>query len=144
MISENKIKHCLGVARACREIAKQKGYSEDFSDAMFVMGLLHDIGYEDEPNSSHGHKSSEMIKSFEVHLQECCDAIDCHGLVFDNWVIYDEILNLADLTTSHEGNKISVLERLKRIEARWGSSSVHYRHAVEVVDKLKELGYDVT
>ena len=143
MISENKIKHSLGVARECREIARQKGYSEDFSDAMFVMGLLHDIGYEDEANSSHGHKSSEMIRAFEGWIDKCCDAIDCHGLVFDNWEVYDEILNLADMTVSHEGVKISINERLKGIEERWGSSSVHYRHACEVADKLKELGYNM-
>ena len=144
MISENKIKHCLGVARACRKIARQKGLSEDFSDAMFVMGLLHDIGYEDEPNSSHGHKSTEMIKSFKGWFDECCDAIDCHGLAFDNWSFVDEVLNLADMTVAYDGSKTSVENRLKGIKNHWGSSSVHYRHAVEVANKLKELGYDIT
>lgn len=144
MISENKIKHSLGVARACREIARQKGLSEDFSDAMFVMGLLHDIGYEDEPNSSHGHKSSEMIRSFQGYIDECCDAINSHGLTFDNWLFYDEVLNLADMTTSYDGIKVSIEERLQGIEERHGSDSIHYKNAVEVANKLKELGYDVT
>ena len=46
MISENKIKHILGVARRCKEIAKKQGLSEQEQNACYVMGFLHDIGYD--------------------------------------------------------------------------------------------------
>lgn len=143
MITEDRIKHSLGVARTCREIARQKGMTEKQSDAMFIMGLLHDIGYEDEPNSSHGHKSSEMIMSFKEYIDECCGAIACHGLAFDNWTVYDEVLNLADITTSHTGEKTICKDRLDNIADRYGNQSAHYKHAMEVVSKLKDLDHDM-
>lgn len=139
MISENKLKHMLGVARECRSLARQKDLSEDLCDAMFIMGFLHDIGYEDDESSSHGSVSEELVRSFESHINDCCDAIVAHGLVFDNWSVFDDVLNRADMTISHTGNKITMEERLEGIKERWGSESVHYRHACEVVNKLKEL-----
>lgn len=138
MISENKLKHMLGVARECRNLARQKNLSEDLCDAMFIMGLLHDVGYEDEEGSMHGSVSEEFIRSFQKYSEDCCNAIFCHGLLFDNWDMFDEILNRADMTISHTGDKITMEERLKGIEERWGSDSVHYKHACDVVKKLKE------
>lgn len=137
MISENKLKHMLGVARECRNLARQKNLSEDLCDAMFIMGLLHDVGYEDEEGSMHGSVSEELIRKFQKHIDNACDAISAHGLAFENWDVFDEVLNTADMTISHTGEKISIEERLEGIKERWGSNSVHYKHACDVADKLK-------
>lgn len=139
MISENKIKHSLAVARKCREIALHQNSDTEFADAMFVMGLLHDIGYEFEPDSNHGHRSVEMIEAFIKHLDGCKDAIACHGLCFDNWSNYDEILNQADMSTSYDGTPTTIDKRLEGIREIWGENSIHYKHAIEVSNKLKTL-----
>lgn len=139
MISENKLKHILGVARECRDLARQRGLSEDMCNAMFIMGLLHDIGYEDDESLSHGSISEKFVRDFNLHINNCCNAIAAHGFVFDDWNIFDEILNTADMTISYAGNKITMKERLDGIKERYGSDSVHYKQACKVVDKLKEL-----
>ena len=45
-ISERKLKHSLEVARECKNLANQIKKDEAFANAAFVMGFLHDIGYE--------------------------------------------------------------------------------------------------
>lgn len=142
MISENKIKHCLGVARACRGLAISRNLPDDMADAMFIMGLLHDIGYEQEPDSNHGHRSFEMIENFMKYYKEANDAIMCHGLVTADmqWSIFDEVLNQADMIISHDGSHTTIADRLKGIRDHWGEDSIHYKHALEVAEKIKTLG----
>lgn len=103
MISENKIKHMLGVARKCRTLAESKGLPDDECDAMFIMGLLHDIGCEDEFNLSNGKRSEEMIRNFEKYLDNCCSAIACYGFTLKDWSIFDEILSKADMAVNYRG-----------------------------------------
>ena len=45
MITEDRIKHCLSVARKCHVLAKNRYHDEDVARKAFVVGLLHDIGY---------------------------------------------------------------------------------------------------
>lgn len=137
MISENKLKHMLGVARECRNLARQRGLSKEVCDAMFIMGLLHDVGYEDEENSYHPSISDEMISNFIINADLCSGAIASHGLAFDNWGIFDEILNTADMTISHTGDKVTIDKRLKSIGERHGFDSIIYKHAFEVARKIK-------
>ena len=144
MISENKIKHMLGVARKCRDLAINKNLPEDIVDAMFIMGLLHDIGYEYEPDSNHGHRSFEMILHFIKHHELANDAIMTHGLTTPNmtWSIFDEILNHADMTTSYNGEPVDITTRLNGIKQNWPETSVHYKHATEIAEKLQALGLE--
>ena len=46
-ISNDRMKHILGVARQCYKLAKEKyKLSEDDSRKAFMLGYLHDVGYE--------------------------------------------------------------------------------------------------
>ena len=143
MISEDRLKHMIEVARECQNLAMQKGLSKDYCDAMFIMGFLHDVGYEEDESSAHGGTGENIIRNFEKHIDECCNAIITHGLVCDTWTIFDEILNEADMTISSSGNKITVEERLNDIKNRRGSNSVQYKFACEVVDKLQKFNREV-
>lgn len=70
MITENRWKHILGVARKAKEFAlkmrpKDKKYVED----MFLLGLLHDIGYEfTEGNASHAIIGGEILKRSGISI----------------------------------------------------------------------------
>ena len=141
MSSENKIKHCLGVARACYGLAISQNLPSDMADAMFIMGLLHDIGYEQEPDSNHGHRSFEMIENIIKYQNEANEAIMCHGLVTADmqWSIFDEILNQADIIIGHDGSHIPIADRLKGIRNHWGEDSIHYKHALDVAEKIKTI-----
>lgn len=137
MISENKLKHSIEVARECRKLARQKGHSKDICNAMFIMGLLHDVGCEDNEISEHPYETDILLTDFNKHFEKCINAIAALGLAHDNWSEFDTILNLANMTISQDGSKISIEEQLSAIAEKWGSDSAHYRHALETSAKLR-------
>lgn len=46
MIEENRLKHSLAVARKMVDIGKNYGLDKGGLDDLFLLGLVHDIGYE--------------------------------------------------------------------------------------------------
>ncbi|MBQ8234247.1 MAG: hypothetical protein IJZ36_01525, partial [Bacilli bacterium] len=42
----SRYKHCYSVGKRMYTQAKKMGYTEDFCRDMFVLGNIHDIGYE--------------------------------------------------------------------------------------------------
>ena len=62
-ISDNRLHNILGVARKAYQIAKDRGHDEKFARKMFMIGWLHDIGYEfSERQEYHPFESGEMMK----------------------------------------------------------------------------------
>lgn len=141
MISDNKIKHMLGVARRCRDLAESKNLSESLQNACFVMGLLHDIGYElctehDAPKK-HPEKSKELLNAFLRYNREIINAVSRHGKAYSNLTIFDKILNEADLTTDYQGNHVDVHQRLNDIKTHCTDiNKTHYEHAVKQAEAL--------
>lgn len=46
-ITNDRLAHMLGVARACREYSKSLfGWDDEKCEEMFLMGLVHDFAYE--------------------------------------------------------------------------------------------------
>ena len=141
MISENKLKHILGVARACEKEAKRLGLTKEEQDACFVMGFLHDIGYEritSENITEHPQKGYDLIMTATSYLPQISSAIQRHGRCKkDDMNTFDYILNYADLTTDHKGQPVSMEERLDLIKERHGENSIHYKHAKDQAEILK-------
>lgn len=137
MITENKIKHSLEVARVCAELASLECRDEKYIQACFVMGLLHDIGYETGIAKGHSKESASYIDSLGLYLDSIKSAIATHGqeLVFNNR--FSEILNKADLQVNSKGERVCVLARLSDIEARYGSDSDEYIRAHSIAERLK-------
>lgn len=50
----------------------------------------------------------------------------------DEW----RILNTADMTFDHMGNRVSVKERLESIETRYGKESAQYQNAIFLAKKI--------
>lgn len=46
MIDEDRKKHIWAVAEILKKMSKEKNMSEDDCNALYTLGLLHDIGYE--------------------------------------------------------------------------------------------------
>lgn len=137
-ISERKLKHSLGVARMCEKLAKKESVSKTQQDACFVMGFLHDIGYEHANTlSEHPEISYEMIHNAILYEQKILSAIRNHGTKYDNLSFFDKILNTADLMIDHEGNTVTIEERLSGIKNRHGEDSIHYQHAKQQADIIK-------
>ena len=111
MISDDRIKHMLEVARKARVIALEKyNLSEEEANICFVIGLLHDIGYEFGSTEEHNRIGAELLKltGFK-YWQEIAN----HGEKSDYNSLYSDILHEADLRISSTGEEISVKKTIR-------------------------------
>ena len=138
MISENRWKHILGVARKAKKLAKKlKSDNVLYAEDMFLLGVMHDLGYEfTESNASHAEVGGEILKrSGYRYWQE----VALHG---DEAVenMSDElfILNCADMSTGPNGEDFTFDERLEEIATRFGKDAAAYKKCVIEVQKLRE------
>lgn len=137
MISENRWKHILGVARKAKMLAeKLKPDNAQYAEDMFLLGVMHDLGYEFmESNASHAAVGGEMLKrSGYKYWQE----VALHGdETVENMTDELFILNCADMMTGPSGEDFTFEERLEEIASRFGKDAMPYKKCVIEVEKLK-------
>lgn len=141
-ISDHRIQHMIGVARKCYQLAKEKyNMSEEDSRKYFVMGILHDIGYEfTEKRSEHPFVGADILDSLTIQdITDINDAIRHHGKCLQyEYTDADYILNEADLTIDSRGNAVSMEQRCDDIKERYGEDSRQYKNAIEMKRRLIE------
>jgi len=143
MIDENRMKHMLGVARKCYQLALEDGKNEEVARTYFVMGLLHDIGYEFCDNSEdHAEVGYEILHNlgtknagiFRWGLVQ--RAIREHGNPKSKLYASDNdkvrILNEADMLVNYDGKEVTIDERLFDIKERYGEKSDEYKKAKQM------------
>lgn len=88
-VTEDRLHHILGVARKAYKIAKELGYDEDFCRKMFMIGWIHDIGYEFSKNQTdHPSVSFDLVcrlvcadNSYDIPISpSTIHAISRHGM----------------------------------------------------------------
>ena len=137
MISENRWQHILGVARKAKMLAeKLKTNDTQYAEDMFLLGIMHDLGYEFmESNASHAAVGGEILKRNNYRYWQ---EVSLHG---DETVenMSDElfILNCADMSTGPNGEDFTFDERLKEIAQRFGEDADAYKKCIVEVQKLK-------
>ena len=134
-ISNDRMLHILSVARQSYQIAKNKYHlNEEDCKKAFVIGFLHDIGYEfSEYNLEHPEKGRELIlETLGVDLPE----IQEHGNPDTEQTLFLSILNEADLTVDSKGNIVSVEERLNDIKSRYSEDALEYLKPLHLAQKL--------
>ncbi|MBO4284988.1 MAG: phosphohydrolase [Alphaproteobacteria bacterium] len=137
MITENRWKHILGVARKAKILAlKLKPNDSKYAEDMFLLGVMHDLGYEfNQSNASHAMVGGEILKRAGYQYWQ---SVALHG---DETVqnMSDElfILNSADMTTGPSGEDFTFDERLGEIAERFGRDSHAFKKCVIEVQKLK-------
>lgn len=122
-IGDNRLKHILQVARLSAILASELfGWSEEKCKEMFLLGYLHDIGYEyAEHADSHPEVAAQILRDAGYkYWQE----VKWHGIPNPPYES-DEllVLNLADMMTDGSGRPVTLRERLLDIEERHGSKS---------------------
>lgn len=140
-ISEDRLHHLLGVARLAYQIALNRGHDEKFARKMFLLGWVHDIGYEfSEKNEQHPDIGVDMILSIIPYIaledfihSETYQALRKHGkyIVSDmteEWLIITQ----ADLQVNYKGQTVDVTKRLQDIANRYGEYSDEYLTACDV------------
>ena len=137
MITQNRWQHILGVARKAKILAnKLKPNNVQYAEDMFLLGIMHDLGYEFiESNTSHAAIGGEILKRNNYRYWQ---EVSLHG---DETVenMSDElfILNCADMSTGPNGEDFTFDERLKEIAARFGKDTDAYKKCVIEVEKLR-------
>lgn len=137
MITENRWLHILGVARQAKRLAeKMRPNDVQFAEDMFLLGMLHDFGY-------------EFIENGKGHAAAGAEILKRQG--YKNWKIIAEhgnpeikemsdalfILNCADITVSAEGKNCTMEERIAGIAERYGNNSPAFTKAVTTAGRLR-------
>lgn len=136
-MDEDRMKHTLAVARKMVEIGKKYNLSSKEQQELFILGFLHDIGYEflDE-KKEHNVIGGEMLKSSEYkYWQE----VYYHGMPdpkFDS--LFLKILNMADMQIDKYGNDVGYTKRLEDIKSRYGEDSVPYQNSLRLTKRLTD------
>ena len=137
MITSARWQHILGVARRAQALAEKLRPNDDlFVQAMFLLGMLHDFGYEfAEDPGKHPQIGGEILKRQGYRYWR---EVENHGNA-DITEVSDElfILCFADLTTGPNGENFTVRERIDNIAQRYGKESRTYKKAVVAVERLQ-------
>ena len=143
-ISEDRLHHIIGVARKAYKIAKDMGYEEDFCRRCFMLGWIHDIGYEfSENQSEHPDISAKMLILMNEDpvasdlKKPFYKAIKEHGKYPSEMTDEYRILNMADMQVDSKGNEVTVYERLEDIKSRYGEHSNQYLTACDICYLIK-------
>lgn len=145
-ISEDRLRHILGVARKAYKIAKEMNCDERFCRRCFMLGWIHDVGYEfSEKQSEHADISADLLwtlgcnkdgRPYNTEWVNAVSAIRNHGLYIENNTLEYKILNMADMQVDSYGNEVSVFERLDKIKNKYGEYSDEYLTACDVCYRI--------
>lgn len=137
-ITIDRLKHSLAVANKMKEIVENESNKYSFdSDAAFVLGLLHDIGYafSNNPNE-HAIIGGKILKEQGYKYWK---EVFYHGVLqFEYQSLELNLLNYVDLMTSPTGEYITIQERIEDISKRYGKNSFQENEAKKLFENLKK------
>lgn len=130
-MNEDRIKHSFAVARKMKQIAIDLGLNDEEINDCFVIGFIHDIGYEFATNKmGHNKIGGEILKRNNFKYWK---EIYYHGETeIEYESLYLDILNQADLQIDRYGNDVGYDKRLEDIKSRYGETSIVYEKCVQL------------
>jgi len=139
-ITEDRMKHCLEVANKMKHFASSRCEKYDNANEMFVLGFLHDVGYEfSDKQEDHAQNGGEILKEQRYKYWK---EVYYHGYPQNEYISKElALLNYADMTTGPRGENMSVDERIKDIKIRYGENSYQALAAKELADSLRQVGF---
>lgn len=139
-ITQDRLKHSVGVARKLYEMSLQRGWDVEKAKNMFVLGFVHDIGYEfAETQSEHADVGAVILEKCGFQYS---NEVMYHGKVQKDYSSEElNMLNVADFLVGPDGQSVTVQERLDGISQRYGENSKQYMEAKMLA---KQLGLQFT
>lgn len=140
---ENRYRHCYGVGRRMYEYARDVlHWNEKRCGEMFVLGNLHDIGYELDPDAfGHDLVLANILSGSYKYAGE----IRYHSALQDELLSEEmKLLYFADATVDGYGRFCTLDERLADLKERHGENSEVYKESVRIAEKVREWGFDDT
>lgn len=135
MMDDDRLKHSIAVARKMVELGKKRNLSEEELHDLFLLGLVHDIGYEFGDGDTHNKVGFDILNdsTYKYGLE-----VLYHGKNQDEYSsLYLDILNEADMSIDKYGNDVGYDARLEDIKSRYGEDSVAYKNSYQIVKKIK-------
>jgi hypothetical protein len=134
MMDDMRIKHSFGVAKFMYDFVKDMGCTETKAQEMFILGILHDVGYaftnkiEDHPMAG----GMVLKESGYKYWRE----VAFHGNASSLYVSEElDLLNKADLSVEFTGIRVTPEVRLSNIKDRYGNNSFQYKEAKRLYEK---------
>lgn len=139
-ITVNRLKHSLAVANKMKKIAQE--HYEEYKvspDDAFVLGMIHDIGYEfSEQQQEHANKGGLILKEQGYKYWK---EVYYHGVSqreFDSPML--RILYYIDIITGPKGEYMTIQQRIEDIAKRYGKGSWQENEAIELAKQIEEYG----
>ena len=134
--------HCHNVGLRMYSYAKKRlGWYEDECNDMYILGMMHDLGYElngdpfehdNAMSRALGHTGYKYIREIYYH--------SCMQTEYDTPAM--RLLYFGDMTVDGFGRWCTLEERLKDIEECHGIDSEVYKESKAIADALIKWGFD--
>lgn len=143
VFTTDRMKHSLAVAKKMKELAL--AYPEKYSvnpDEAFILGMIHDIGYEfSREQKNHANSGGNILKTQNYKYWR---EVYYHGIPqteYDSPML--RLLNYVDMITGPTGEYVTIQERIEDIANRYGKGSLQEQEAVKLV-KLYKMDISLT
>lgn len=136
-----RYKHCYRVGKKMYDYALNNlHWSKEKAQEMFVLGNLHDIGYEFDGDSFRdGWILSERLKESNYKY---FNEVRFHAKLQKEYMSNEmDLLYFADLTVDGIGNYVTFDERMEDLINRYGKDSEVVKDSYDIIEYLKEKGY---
>ena len=134
-MDNDRLKHCYAVANKMIELGKEKQLSDIQLQELFVLGYLHDIGYQFGTNENHNVIGGNILKENNYKYWR---EVYYHGIPNPEYKsLYLDILNTADMMIDKHGNDVGFDKRLEDIKNRYGEDSTQYINCVKLINELR-------
>lgn len=134
-MDNDRLKHSLAVANKMVEIGKSKNLNDNELEDLFLLGLVHDIGYQFGKNEDHNIVGGNILKNNNYKYYK---EVYYHGIPNSEYKsLYLDILNTANMMIDKYGNDVGFDKRLEDIKSRYGEDSPVYLKCIELINELK-------
>ena len=132
----DRLRHSYAVSNKMIELGKEKGLSEEQLQELFILGYLHDIGYQFGFNEDHNIIGGKILKDSNYKYWK---EVYYHGVPNSEYKsLYLDVLNMADMMIDKYGNDVGFNKRLEDIKNRYGEESTQYINCVKIVKELRK------
>lgn len=134
----DRLKHSISVARKMVEIGKFYNLSAKELQELFMLGFIHDIGYEFSNNGlNHNVIGANILKENGYKFWQ---EVYNHGNPNTNYSsLYLKILNMADMQIDKYGNDVGYEKRLEDIKNRYGENSKPYLCSKQIINDIRKI-----
>jgi len=136
-ITTQKFPHNVAVGRFMEEYAEQRLFDSELGKELFVLGCIHDLGYEFAGQYElHRIEGAKILKNSNYKYWK---EVYYHGVVQTEYKsLALSLLNLADLIIDDNGNQITIEEKFASVEAKYGKNSAQYKRVTALYEQSRK------